>query len=126
MLAKIGTCDRATDVIKSVNDLVAIRWVALVWSNVREEKSRSVSERLVCLAKIWQLLLAMSWIHSQQLITNLRPLQGLIDKTMSGHESSTLEEYVNGDTDLLVGVDKDGDDWEETFLTHLAQEMRIL
>ena len=40
VLAKIDKCDSASDVSKSVNVLVAIRWVALAWSKVQEETVR--------------------------------------------------------------------------------------
>ena len=49
-------------------------------------------------------------------------LQGLIDKTMSGHEACPLEEYVNGDSDLTVCLDVDDNSWESTFFAHLGQE----
>ena len=49
-------------------------------------------------------------------------LQGLIDKTMSGHKACPLEEYVNGDSDLPVCLDVDDNSWENTFFAHLGQE----
>ena len=37
VLSKIDKCDSASDVVKSVDILVAIRWVALAWSQVTTE-----------------------------------------------------------------------------------------
>ena len=36
-MSKIDECDLATDVVKSVNVLVALRWVALAWNDVQAE-----------------------------------------------------------------------------------------
>ena len=35
MIAKIDTANRASDVISSINVLVAIRWVAFAWKEVK-------------------------------------------------------------------------------------------
>ena len=40
VLAEIDECDSASDVSKTVNVLVAIRWVAMAWSLVEEETVR--------------------------------------------------------------------------------------
>ena len=40
VLAKIDTCSTASEIVKSVNILTAIRWVAQAWEQVKEETIR--------------------------------------------------------------------------------------
>ena len=44
VLSKIDECSNATDVVKSVNILIAVRWFAKVWSMVKAE---TISKRQV-------------------------------------------------------------------------------
>ena len=53
VLSKIDTCDSASDVVKSVDILVAIRWVALAWSQITAETIENASEMLVSWIKNW-------------------------------------------------------------------------
>ena len=50
VLAHIDQCDSATDMVKTINILVAIRWVALAWAKVN---SGSASGKQAFLALIW-------------------------------------------------------------------------
>ena len=121
VLAKIDECDSASDVSKSVNVLVAIRWVAMAWSLVKEETVRK------CFRNAGILDSDMAVVVRDEedpfsAADECMALQGLIDKTMSGHEACPLEEYVNGDSDLPVCLDVDDNSWENTFFAHLGQE----
>ena len=121
VLAKIDECDSASDVSKSVNVLVAIRWVAMAWSLVKEETVRK------CFRNAGILDSDMAVVVRDEedpfsAADECMALQGLIDKTMSGHEACPLEEYVNGDSDLPVCLDVDDNSWENTFFAHLGEE----
>ena len=40
VISKIDQCSTASEVVKSINVLVAIRWAAVAWSQVKEETIR--------------------------------------------------------------------------------------
>ena len=49
-------------------------------------------------------------------------MESLIDKTMPSDGRCSLKEYLEGDNDLQVCVDKGGDDWEAAFFEQLDNE----
>ena len=119
VLSKIDECDSATDVAKSVNILVAIRWVAQAWSKVKAE---TISK---CFRKAGVLNTSMEVVTRGLDEDNDDPflesdacveLQGLIDRTMTTEESCAVNEYLSGDDDLPVCVDLDSDNWNDNFL----------
>ena len=110
ILLKIEECETASDVVQSVNILIAIRWVAQTWSKVKVETICK------CFRKAGFLDAAMDVVARGEEgddpfledDTSLE-LQGLIDKTMQGSkEKCMLEEYVTGDSDLAVCMEKIG------------------
>ena len=121
VLAKIDECDSASDVSKSVNVLVAIRWVTMAWSLVKEETVRKCFRNAGILGSDMAVV-----VRDEEdpfsAADECMALQGLIDKTMSGHEACPLEEYMNGDSDLPVCLDVDDNSWENTSFAHLGQE----
>ena len=50
-------------------------------------------------------------------------LASLISTAMGSLESCSLDLYVNGDDNLQVCVDTDGDQWETNFMESLAQDV---
>ena len=121
VLAKTDACDSASEVSNSVNGLVAIRWVAMAWSQVEEETVRK------CFRKAGILNSDMAVIERDEddpfaEADRYMALQSLIDKTMSGTEACPLEEYIYGDDDLAVCTDIDDSSWESTFFSTLCQD----
>ena len=124
VLSKIDECDTATDVVKSVNILMAIRWVAKAWALVEEETICK------CFKKAGILTIDMD-VVSRGLEEDDDPFSEcdlrqemaiLIDKTMPADGRCTLKEYMEGDNELQVCMDKGGDDWEASFFEQLGDE----
>jgi len=114
VLSEIDECDAASDVIKSINVLVAIRWVAMAWSMVRAE---TISK---CFQKAGILSDSLD-VVAHPLEDDVDPfleadarmeIQSLIEKMMPAGESCTVAEYLRGDDDLPVCTDLDSDSWD--------------
>ena len=124
VLSKIDECDTATDVVKSVNILMAIRWVAKAWTLVAKETICK------CFRKAGILTSDMD-VVSTGLEDDDDPfsecdlrqeMDSLIEKTMPADGGCTLKEYLEGDNELQVCMDKGGDDWEARFFQELGDE----
>ena len=126
ILSKIDECQTASDVAKSVNILVAIRWVGKAWSMVSAE---IISK---CFRKAGILDSSMDIVtrgfeeddEDPFIDSDLLMLQTLIDKTKLAQENCTIDEYLHGDDDLPVCVDIDKDNWEENFLAQLGCDIQ--
>ena len=117
VIAKIDTANRASDVISSINVLVAIRWVALGWKEVKATK---------CFRKagILNENLEVSSDDDPFLgVDETLSLGALISTAMGSLESCSIDHYVNGDDNLQVCVDTDSDQWEANFMEGLAQDV---
>ena len=125
VLSKIDECDSASDVVKSVNILVAIRWVALAWSQVTAETITK------CFRKAGILDMGLDVVN-RGIEDDLDPfleadkrmeLQTLIEQT--GCEGCTVDQYLTGDSDLPVCMEIDDDNWEAAFLEELEEHQQV-
>ena len=123
VLSKIDECDKASDVVKSINILVALRWVAKAWSLVEPETITK------CFRKAGILNADLEVMSCELYDEDYDPfleadmhteVQSLIEKTMPADEHCNLNEYLNDD--LPVCMEAVGDSWEADFLEQLRPE----
>lgn len=117
-------CDSASDVVKSVDILVAIRWVALAWSQVTAETIAKYFRNAGVLDK--ELDMVSRGIDDSDPFLDAderMELEQLIEKT--GADSCTVEEFVTGDSDLSVCAEMDDDNWDAAFVAELGNDQQM-
>ena len=126
VLAKIEECSTASDV-KSVNLLMAIRWVARAWNTVSPD---TISK---CFRKAGVLDSGMGVVN-RGLEEEFDPfddldadhqVRDLISRTMPAEDSCTVEEYINGEDCVPVCSEFDKDTWDDTFLEEIGEPSQI-
>ena len=123
VVSKIDECDLATDVVKSVNVLVALRWVALAWNEVKSDTITKSFRKASVLNDVLEVVGldhagADGSVDPFADIDEDLELQHLIEQT--GCENCTPQEFISGDDDLPVCVEMDDENWENTFLEELT------
>ena len=118
VVSKIDECDLATDVVKSVNILVALRWVALAWNEVKSDTITKCFRKAGVLNDVLEVVGldhagADGSVDPFADIDENLELQHVIEQT--GCESYTPQEFISGDDDLPVCVER-----ENTFLEELT------
>ena len=124
VLSKIDECDTASDVVKSINILIALRWVAKAWSLVRAETIAKCFRKAGILnADLDVISCDLEEEGDPFLEADTRmEVQSLIEKTMPTDGRCNVDEYLNGDDDLPVCMQLDSDSWEADFLEQVGQE----
>ena len=123
VVSKIDECDQATDVMKSVNVLVALRWVAQAWNEVKSDTITKCFRKAGVLNDVLEVVGldqagADGSVDPFADIDEDFELQYLIEQTRS--ESCTPREFISGDDALPVCVEMDDENWENTFLEELT------
>ena len=122
VFAKRDECDTVvTEMAKSVNLLIAIRWVAKAWSLVKPETISSCFKKAGIQDTTIDVVNCGFGKGSFLEAGERMEMQCLIEKTMPVGESCGLDEYLRGDDDLPVCVELD-DSWENKFLEQLGKE----
>ena len=100
VLSKIDECDSASDVVKSVNILVAIRWVAMAWSQVTAETIMKCFRKAGILDRELDAVSRGIEDDSDPFLEadERTELEDLIEKTGDG--SCTVDEFLTGDSDF--------------------------
>ena len=121
IISKIDECDKASDVVKSVNVLIAIPWVALAWSQVTADtiskcfrKAGILDTELDVICRDTESDDNDPFLEADKLLE----LDRLIEKTVDG--GCSTDEFIGGGDDLQVCVEMDGDDWQSTFFDELT------
>ena len=120
VLERIEDCETVTDVVKSVNILMAIRWVSEEWKEVKPDTTKKCFRKAGILADDMAVAHIPDADPFEDVDENAAALQELIDAHSGGAENSChAEEYVEGENYLPVCFIGSDDDWEE-FMETLA------
>lgn len=123
VIAKIDNASNATEVTSSINVLVAIRWVALAWKEVKE------STIIKCFKTAG--ILNDTFDIQDRICTSEDPFEDidetisltpLLSAAMGTIGACSMSEYINGDNELPVCADLDDEHWEDNFMESLTQQ----
>ena len=123
VLSKIDSCDTASDVVKSVNILSAIRWVSEAWSLVHSETISKCFRKAGILSDEMDVATVGYDDDSEDPFLECdvrREIQTHIERSMAVDDRCTLEEYLQGDCNLPVFIDQYNENWDVNFMEELG------
>ena len=106
----------ATEVTKSVNVLTALRWVALVW---REVKATTIQKQAGICFDVHTIVSDDEDPFND--IDDEMGMDSLISHAMGTLQHCSADEYLTGDNSLPVCVDINGNNWDENWLNSLTE-----
>lgn len=129
VITKIEECSSAAEVVKSVNVLHAIRWIAEAWKCVQS------TVILKCFRKAG--ILDRGFNVREPLTLTEDPFSDLDEETqgdshdseladlirqVNGDDQCTVESYICADEDLPTCLEMDNENWEEDFFAELGSK----
>ena len=123
VLGKIDECDTTSEVVNSVNILIAIRWVAQAWSLVKPETINRCFRKAGILDRGMEVV---SRGDEQDPFLEIDELQTMIDRAMGVDSGCSLHEYVSGENDVPICFNISGDKWEDEFISQIGDERHVL
>ena len=129
ILSKIEECNTAREVVQSVTILNAVRWVAQAWEKVTHETIKKCFRKAGILNREFQLVTRVSegddeedpFVELDSEESDMEDLENLISQFQNGGSCCSVEDFVNGDSDLRVCQDIFDDKWEQEFLHQRRQ-----
>ena len=123
MCAQIEACSTANDIIKSVNVLHAIRWVAQGWEKVSSTTIQKCFRKAGILDHDFSVIQRASALDHDPFEdldeeSDTADLQALITQVQQENACS-VEEFIDGDQELQTCVNIHGDEWSAEFLNSL-------
>ena len=127
VLSKIDeTNDSASQIVKSVSVLMAVRWVAEAWDSVKEEtikkcfaKSGITGSSFSVVSRLYEDEDPFDDIEAEE------ELHDLYDQISPSDTNCPVEEYINGEGDVPICMQY-GDDWEDSFFADLGSASHLL
>ena len=126
VLSKIDTCASASEVVKSVTILHAVRWVAEAWKNVHELTIKKCFRKAGTLAQDFTIV---------QLPSQSDPFTDLDDSADGSDEEDellhlmnavqgsdgacTVQEMMTAENEVPICSEFSDDTWDEQFMTEL-------
>ena len=121
VLSKIDqTNDTASQIVKSVSVLAAIRWVAEAWDSVKEETIMRCFTKLGITGSSFSIV-SCAYENEEPFddVEDQEELHGLVDQISPSATNCPVKEYVNGEDDVPTCMQYD-DDWENHFFAELG------
>ena len=108
VLSKIDECDKASDLAKSINILIALRWVAKAWSLVKPETIMKCFRRAGILDANHDVVSCdLDGEDDPFLEADMQTeVQSLIERTMSTDGCCNVDEYLNDDLPVCMEAGK--------------------
>ena len=125
VLSKIDECETGSDVAKSVNVLLAIRWIAQAWDSVQESTIAKCFKKAGVTCDDGSVTSRIEGDPFADLDDHQnddqedQEVQALVNNVMGNREKCSADEYINGDDDLDFCFDLNNDQWENEFFTML-------
>ena len=121
VLARIEESESASEVVKSVNVLTAIRWVAQAWKEVKSETIQKCFRNAGILDNDMEVSQIPDNDDLYEDIDQAQVLQELILET-NLESACYMEEYVQSEDSLPICHEYDDEKWDDQFMSRLASE----
>lgn len=124
IIAKLEECSTAHEVVKSVDVLIAIRWVAQAWKSVTSDTIKKCFRRAGITGKDFEVVsrgvLEDDPFADLELDYGSDELQAMIARVGIAEDACSAEEFTSADDQLPVCQDFSDDTWNEDFLAELG------